>query len=96
MRGWRLRTWVHRVAGAAALGGVVASCGGDPAETGAGFPPDRWPAEELAPATPLRVGWVPDGYTLDTAEEGDVQPSLFSDSDYAGTIEPDLLLAPSG
>ena len=86
--GWR-GTWVVVLA-AAVLGGCTGS-GGESA-TGSPLPADRWPAEELAPATPIRVGWVPDGYTLDIAEEG-TRPPLLSD-DSSGTIDPSLLLAP--
>jgi hypothetical protein len=78
------------VLAAAVLGGCTGS-GGESA-TGSPLPADRWPPEELTPATPIRVGWVPDGYTLDIAEEG-TRPPLLSD-DSSGTIDPSLLLAP--
>lgn len=71
---------------------LVVACGSD--RRAGGPPPDRWPPEELAAATPIAVGWVPEGYELDLAEEGDHQP-LLSD-DYGGTVEPSLLLAPVG
>ncbi len=94
MRGPTFRGWVQGVAAAAALTVALASCGTDPDGAGSGLPADRWPPEELTPATPIRVGWVPDGSTLDIAEEGDHQTPLWGD--YAGTIEPSLLLTPSG
>ncbi len=86
--GWR-GAWVVALAAA-----VVSGCTGSGGESAAGspLPADRWPAEELTPATPIRVGWVPDGYTLDIAEEG-TRPPLLSD-DSSGTTDPSLLLAP--
>ena len=60
------------VLAAAVLGGCTGS-GGESA-TGSPLPADRWPPEELTPATPIRVGWVPDGYTLDIAEAGNRPP----------------------
>ena len=53
------------VLAAAVLGGCTGS-GGESAG-GSPLPADRWPPEELMPATPIRVGWVPEGYTLGTS-----------------------------
>lgn len=87
------RIWPALALAVLAVGAV--GCGDDPSSgVAAPIPPDRWPAEEQVAATPIRVGWVPDGYALDTAGEGDAEPILSNDN--GGTIEPSLMLVPEG